>query len=179
MFVCLWALLLGCSPSTFFSLSQGLWWKCCSCLSLLHHLYTVVPGIHILLSLNLLLCSPSPSPSSALSFVIIFSLQTSISCDTMHHGPSLCMDCVPLAQTSGRWASVTLCLMLYSKWGCRDLTSAIPKQKSKYLTFDKCRYQRYLSVLCLSPFSLFHPAACVLRDKPSTGFSPSLSNSKA
>lgn len=55
--------------------------------------------------------------------------------------------------------------------------SAIPKQKSKYLTFDKCRYQRILSFL--SVCSPFCPAACVLRDKPSTGFSPSLSNSKA
>lgn len=64
-------------------------------------------------------CVPPPPPSSHL---LLSPLPSSphyrlfISCDTMHHGPSLCMDCVSLpAQTSGRRASVTLCLMLYSR----------------------------------------------------------------
>lgn len=65
-------------------------------------------------------------------------------CDTMHHGPPLFMDhCVPpwLRPVGTQWH------LLIFKWGCIDLMSAIPKQKSKYLTFDKCRYQRILSSL--------------------------------
>ncbi|CAJ1079622.1 Hypothetical predicted protein [Xyrichtys novacula] len=78
------------------------------CLSSPLHLYTVKSYNVSLLSPEIHkthCCVPSPSP---LSFVS--SLQTLISCDTMHHGPSLCMDCVPPAQTSGGRASVTLCL---------------------------------------------------------------------
>ena len=55
---------------------------------------------------------------------------------------------------------------------------SIPKQKSKYFNL----WQIQIPKITLCPVSLspcFHPAACVLRDKPSTGFSPSLSNSKA
>lgn len=153
LYVCLsWALLLGCpTPSPLLlhsvSLSQGLWWKCCSCLSQCVCLFLIIctlysprtltllsPGIHILWLLKLtavsllLLFSPL-SPSSALSFDIVSSLQTLISCDTMHHGPSLCMDCVPLAQNSGQRASVTLCLMLYSEWGCRT-SQALSQSKN-------------------------------------------------
>lgn len=155
LYVCLsWVLLLGCLPppslpsssSSTLSLSQGLWWKCCSCLSQCVCLFLITctlysprtftllsPGIHILRSLKLTAVCPPPLPPPSFPplppFDIVSSLQTLISCDTMHHGPSLCMDCVPPAQTSGRRASVTLCLMLYSKWGCRT-SQALSQSKN-------------------------------------------------
>lgn len=81
-------------------------------------------------------------------------------------------------------ASVTLCSMLYySVRGLAGPRQRYPKAKIQIFTFfDKCRYQRYLSLSCVCAcvsLAPVRPAACVLRDKPSTGFSPSLSNSKA
>lgn len=54
------------------------------------------PGIHILPLLELTAVPPNPV---LCPLDIVSSLQTLISCDTMHHGPSLCMDCVPPAQS--------------------------------------------------------------------------------
>lgn len=122
-----------------------------------------------------LLCPPLPSLSS------ISSLQTLISCDTMHHGPSLCMDCVPLAQTSGQRASVTLCLNALLRVQVVGPHKRYPKAKIQIFNFWQTQIpKKSLCPVSLSSFlSSSHPAACVLRDKPSTGFSPSLSNSKA
>lgn len=83
-------------------------------------IHCIVPGHYPVVSRNTHHCCVPPPPSSSslsplFSFDIVTSLQTLISCDTMHHGPSPCMDCVPPAQNSGRRAPVTLCLMLYSK----------------------------------------------------------------
>lgn len=166
--------LLLCFPVHSFSLSlsQGLRWNCSSCLCLflitLYSPRTFYPVVSRNTHPKLTAVSPPPLLLPPLPSSLHYRLWSAVTLCIMVL--SLCMDFVP----------VTLCLRLYSEWGLKDLTSAIPKQKSKYLTFDKCRYQRYLSVLCLSlSFSPFHPAACVLRDKPSTGFSPSLSDSKA
>lgn len=84
LYVCLsWALLLGCPPTLppspplclSLSLSQGLWWKCCSCLSQCVCLFLIIctlysprtltllsPGIHILWSLKLTAVSLLPPP---------------------------------------------------------------------------------------------------------------------
>lgn len=148
LYVCLsWVLLLGCPPTPTlhsFSLkdcgenavpaSHSVCLFLITCTLYSPRTFTLLsPGIHILRSLKLTAVSPPPppsfSPSPAPSFDIVSSLQTLISCDTMHHGPSLCMDCVPPAQTSGRRASVTLCLMLYSKWGCRT-SQALSQSKN-------------------------------------------------
>lgn len=78
-----------------------------------------------------LLCPPSSyCPLSSIS-----SLQTLISCDTMHHGPSLCMDCVRLAQTSGRRASVTLCLNALLRVQVAGPHKRYPKAKIQIFNF--------------------------------------------
>lgn len=126
-----WALLLRLPPSS--SLPLSLSFKDCgkdAAVSISYHAYTVVAG-HL---------SSSPSSSS-------YSLLTD-SDQLWHYAPwsftlhGLC------PSGSDRRASATLCLMLYSRWGFRTPQALIPKQEPKYLTFDKRRYQRSLSVLC-------------------------------
>uniref|UniRef100_H3C2B1 Lysosome-associated membrane glycoprotein 1 n=1 Tax=Tetraodon nigroviridis TaxID=99883 RepID=H3C2B1_TETNG len=64
----------------------------------------------------------------------------------MHRGPCPRTDRVPPARNRSRWAAVTLLSDALLQVRSRDLTSAIPKQKSKYLPYTKD-----LSVLYMTP----------------------------
>lgn len=100
-------------------------------------------------------------PSSALPP----SRPTPISCDTMHHGPSLCMDCVPTphtlsphpplrplpVQNSVRTGVSDTLFNALLHVRLQDLASAIPKQKSKYLPFWQMQIPKIsLCPVCVS-----------------------------
>ncbi|MEQ2313625.1 hypothetical protein AMECASPLE_003984 [Ameca splendens] len=97
-------------------------------------------------------------------------------CDTMHHGPSR-----PGSDLLTNGASVTLLskalLQARPSWPHKRY----PKAKIQiFKLFDKRRYQRYLSLSCVSLCRPSRPAACVLRDKTQLWLLVfSLSNSKA
>lgn len=159
MCVCLKALLLGCFPLPFLScrlplsflsrtVVKTLFPPITMCLSL-PHAYTVVPGHTSVLSRkkkkkSTSYCRSIPLPPSpppllfplhfhSLSFDIVSSLQTPI--QLWHYASwsftlrGLCPVRLRSHSRSDPRASVTLCLMLYSKWGCR-ISQALSQSKN-------------------------------------------------
>lgn len=153
-------------------LTCALWW-------LPSHLYTVVPGHAPVVS------RWNTHPAVARLLIAVFSLSLLL--------PSRCIS----LRTDQLWhyASWSFTLRTVSlrlrPTGFSDTLSNALFQVRLYRSYErysKAKIQIFnfwqmqipkksLFPVCL--FSPFCPAACVLRDKPSTGFSPSLSNSKA
>lgn len=116
---------------------------------------------------------------------LLLSLSSLLSCcisprtDLLWHYASWSFTLYGLCRSgSAQWASVTLCFnALFEVRLCRCY-ERYPKAKIQIFNFWQIQIPKK-SLFPVYLFFPFCPAACVLRDKPSTGFSPSLSNSKA
>lgn len=136
-----WALLLGYPLSSSSSFLPLVSFKAVVKLFLPYHAYTVVQG-HLSSSIV------SSTDSDLLWHYAPWSF-------TLH---GLC------PSASDRRASVTLCIMLYSRWGPRTPQALIPKQEPKYLNFWQMQIPKIsLSCVSLSVFSPLPYSMCIKR----------------